>query len=225
MSNETYGNDTTWQPKYDDVVDFATNDTDYGIVPRPIAASELQPDWFDPDETAETITNALTEGWILRTPADVHIVTDCDECGTEWRTKYDRVAISMHSHDQMKGFNIPIDIVKFHSYWTAKLPEGYSALMTKPFGIHNEWFTPFSGCIDFDKFPTRTHAPTLFEARGSFKINAGTPTFQFIPFKRDDLIETAVARSATEEEIAELESDRDVDEEPKETTTDVKPLE
>lgn len=190
----------------DEAAVFATYDADYGIVPEPRPASEFVPEWVD-SSVPDSVLNALNEGWILRMYARAEINAEAEGQGVEWETNFDRDVVSLHAPGQMEGFSVPISITKFHSYWTVRLPDGYSALLTAPLSRPNPLFTPFSGCVDFDVFPTVTHCPNLFEERTHAVIPEGTPIFQCIPFERDSLPRTATTRTATDDELAEMEAE------------------
>lgn len=212
----------------DDTVVFSTYDDEYGIIPGPRPASEVVPDWYDDEAVDAPIADAINEGWVTRQPCRVEFNTEMKEDGTKdvhWAHKFSRTAISTHSPPQLGEFNIPIDIIKFHCYWTCHVPDGYSMLLIPPVNRINTMFTQFAGCIDFDVFPTITHCPTLLETTENIVVEPGVPLFQMIPFKRDDLLETATARAATDDEIGELE-DSDytrADREPNEITVESPP--
>ena len=220
----TYAGDVRDSMKrIDDTAIFSTYDRDYGIVPEPRPAREFRPTWYDEDLLDDSTVDALNEGWILRTPARVEINTT-DESSMEptYRWNFHREALSLHGLNQTGDMPLHVQVTKFHSYWMMALPDGYSALLLEPLGRGSPLFTPFSGVIDFDNFSTFTHAPSRLEGRFHEIIDEGQLIFQVIPFKRDDMIDTATIRTATEEEIEGMESGkppRDPDRDP--TTTDV----
>ena len=218
----TYGGDPQRiLPTLSDTIVFSTYDEDYGIVPEPVPSSETVPDWVDDIDVDDGIRAAIDEGWLIRTPASVQINTDG---GISSYDLFHRSTIGTHGLWQVGELSLPIDIVKFMSYWNVRLPDGYSALLTHPINRPNEIFTSFSGCVDFDVFPTFTHAPSVIREKGLFEVQGGTPIFQCIPFKRDDMIRTAVVREATEDELDELETPTEIETELPDTSVDVQQI-
>ena len=71
--------------------------------------------------------------------------------------------------------------------WTAKLPKGYSLLVTHPFNRNDLPFRTLTGIIDSDNFYHTLHGNKPFWIKKSFTgiIPVGTPMYQLIPFKRD----------------------------------------
>lgn len=208
-------------PDIEDKAEFRTYDKDFGLAPEPRPSGEFKPVWWDEDLPAP-MKDAINEGYLFRTPSNIDIDSTGEE--TNWRFAFHRDAVKTHESIQMEGLPIPFIIIKFMSYWTVWLPDGYSALFIEPTGRRRALFTPFNGVIDFDNFPTITHAPSLLEkAVKNKRIEAGTPTFQMIPFKREDMLKTATIREATQDELDEMNnSDYErADREPTETTVEV----
>jgi hypothetical protein len=95
--------------------------------------------------------------------------------------------------------------MKFINYWSMKVPDGYSALITNPLNRPGQPFTPFSGVVDLDNYFNNVNAPFMWTG-GEFEgvIDAGTPIVQVIPFERDSMLTDATARPMTEEEKLEV---------------------
>lgn len=189
---------------------FSVWDYHYGVVPEPRPSSEAIPEWAE-DGVDNGIQNALDEGWLIRSPASVRFNSVDGDEPVEWHDNFDMETIGIHYPDQMPTVPIPFNLIKFHSWWTLHLPDGYSALLTAPLGRMNTVFSPFSGVVDFDNFPTVTHIPTMWEDSVKLTIPEGTPIGQIIPFKRDDMITSSTVRDATPEELEELKNETESD--------------
>jgi hypothetical protein len=75
----------------------------------------------------------------------------------------------------------------WQSVWRARLPKGYSILITHPLNRLDLPFTTMTGIIDADEFYNSRVGNIPFFIHDSFNgiIPSGTPMFQMIPIKRD----------------------------------------
>jgi hypothetical protein len=179
-------------------------------IPIPKPASEYTPKWykdipmflgddgpvFDASETASNITvrgcgpfgDTFKMGWIQESWGDIYIKPD--PTNPDMPEHHFRRPMMGKARDRA-AFTIPAHFypVEFVLYtpWMAKLPEGYSMLVTSPMN-HMElpFFVP-SGIIDADKFFHTRFGNLPFYVYKGFKglIPMGTPMFQMIPIKRD----------------------------------------
>lgn len=69
--------------------------------------------------------------------------------------------------------------------WGAKMPRGYSMLITHPLNRHDLPFTTQSGLIDADKFWANGNIPFFIKEDFVGMIPKGTPFAQVIPIKRN----------------------------------------
>lgn len=128
--------------------------------------------------------DAITAGYILYTPVDVHITQENGRPYYSWAAGN---IIDFHPGDQAgehpaaNGFDYP----KWNNPWSIKTPKGYSVLITAP--MHRESvFTILDGIVDTDTFTRPVNFPfTLNDTKYEGMIPAGTPMAQIIPFKRE----------------------------------------
>ncbi|QRD99661.1 hypothetical protein VOLN27_34 [Halorubrum virus VOLN27B] len=216
------------EPEEDQLIEFVTEEELYGAIPEPIPANKVLPDWykqlgqyFNPSEQGSTnersniksstvkrcapFMEAMTMGWIIPLAAEVQFIAEGGYVEYKW--EFSREMVSNHDLEQVGGEMFPNHewpIMKFHNYWSMKVPDGYSALITNPMNRPGQPFTPFSGVVDIDNYFNEINAPFMWTG-GDFEgiFDAGTPIVQVIPFKRDSMITDAVARPMTEEEDLE----------------------
>lgn len=183
---------------------FNTDDDLYGAIPAPRPAPVVP---CDAEHVTEDADRAMELGWVLGTTASMEVVFDED--GLSAKHESDRTVFSTHGPEQHGDMPIPLMVSKFHSMWTVHLPEGYSALLTEPLNRPHEVFTPFSGVVDYDNFPTITHCPHRIDEHVRAYLEVGTPMFQAIPLHREGMPDEATVRVADEEEADELERNLD----------------
>jgi len=170
------------------------------VVEPPISAKKALPDWykkippFDSKNPQNTnlkmcmpFFDATTGGYIQRTWTDIHIKCEDDLVsytfaqGPTIMTAREKPSISLTNN------YYSIEFV-WQRQWSARLPRGYSLLITHP---HNRLDLPFktlSGLVDADSFYHTPVGNIPFFIEKSFEgiIPAGTPMYQMIPVKRDD---------------------------------------
>lgn len=201
-----------------DLIEFITEEELYDAIPEPVPATRSMPAWYVhleqrtegkglSDATVKRCApffDAMTRGWILRTPADVHFEVTENDVSTEW--KLDRTIIESHSPEQV-GHAFPDDepILKWNNYWAMKAPEGYSALFIPPLNRTERRFEPFAGVVDIDRYFNYINFPFRWTG-GTFEgtIPAGTPIVQMIPFKREEELTDGTTREMTDDELTDL---------------------
>jgi hypothetical protein len=185
-----------------------TNTLDIDII-APEPASKLLPDWyknhksyFDDvkapskytnDKTSATIKkcmpvfDSLSAGYILRTPAEIHVARPDNVALYTWPSILDFNLIDVQTANQFVGHpeSTGDSIPKLLNYWSIKTPKGYSCLFVPP--MHHE--TPIKilpGIVDTDKYSVPINFPFTFsDPNFTGFIPLGTPYVQIIPFKRD----------------------------------------
>jgi hypothetical protein len=205
----------------DGVVEFVCEPEDYGVIPEPQPANRVLPTWYKnlDGKMGEGIAKstvkrcapfleAMTRGWIIPLPAELEFKFDEESGDFSFHSGFDKEIMNTHNPRQMGGKSNPMTqmpILKFINYWSIKVPEGYSTLLTPPMNRHEPRFRAFSGVVDCDNYFNTINAPALWTG-GSWEgvIEAGTPVVQVIPFKRDNGITDAKIRSQTEKETDQI---------------------
>lgn len=200
-------------------IEFMIEEELYGAMLEPLPANDPQvlPEWYkglqDNGEGIREKTirrcmpsmEALTRGWIIRLPADVHIDASQNHFDAEW--DIDRQMVSSHSLDQLGGDAFPIDapVPKWELQWAMRTAPGYSTLVMPTLNRFDPRFQYFAGIIDSDEFVSRLRAPFVWTG-GPFTgtIPAGTPIIQVVPFERGSLGAVGTTRSMTAEDELEV---------------------
>jgi len=105
----------------------------------------------------------------------------------KWTT-FESVA-EVWSNAQVDNFQFSDDCsrvaFKYLHGWTIKTPPGWSCLFIHPIAYPNMPFKSITGIVDTDIFDGEINVP--FSIKNGFEgiIEAGTPMFQVIPFKRE----------------------------------------
>lgn len=162
-------------------------------------ASKYVPTWYKktPIVAEKTLTakrcvpilDALTSGYTLETPVDIH--WDYRKAETESPYWYDAKFqfVSVHYKAQTESFDLADNLdpqpYKWNNFWHIKLPKGYSAVFTHPINRTELPFVSFTGIVDADKHPLIINFPFFIQKEFVGVIPAGTPIIQFIPFKRE----------------------------------------
>ena len=150
------------------------------------------------NETTATIKrcmpvfDAISSGYMLKTPTDFYIVQKENENTGEIAPHYywpSGPGIEIHPRGQAEIYPLHLGskagIPKFVNDWIIETPPGYSCLFIPP--IHHDLpFTVFSGVVDTDKYHGPINFPFMLkDINYEGTIPAGTPMVQVIPFKRD----------------------------------------
>jgi hypothetical protein len=174
-------------------------------IDAPQPASKFIPEWYtDMDSyigkkkkpigenrTSATIKrcmpvfDAITSGYIITLPADVHVSIKEGNQFFEWAA-FNLVAFhSVHQAPKHPAIK-PYDYPKWMNPWSIKTPKGYSTLFVQPF--HRESvFTILPGIVDTDTCTAPVNFPmTINDPNFEGLIPKGTPIAQVIPFKRED---------------------------------------
>jgi hypothetical protein len=177
------------------------------LVQSPISAKQVMPEWYkkspafdlkNPIFSDGQISNtsikmcmpffdATTGGYIQKTWTDIHIAVK--DNAVIYHTALpptlmsNREKVSIDINDSY----YPIEYV-WQRQWTARLPKGYSLLITHPHNRLDLPFTTLSGLVDSDSY---YHAPIgniPFFIKNGFQgfIPTGTPMYQMIPVKREN---------------------------------------
>jgi hypothetical protein len=190
-----------------------------GAVAPPQPAGDILPDWYKklPAVDPEVVTvevwgvtvkrcmpflDALTSGWVLTLPAEVHCEVSADGQTVSHKHNMPFNLIDGHLGYQVKGSHWgETPPLKFNNVWTIKTPRGWSCLFVPLLNRQHKWFSAASGLVDTDVYHHPVNLPffMLPEAYGkSFTLAKGTPLVQVIPVKRSNF--RADIREATSQE-------------------------
>lgn len=183
-----------------------------GHLPEPLPARAALPDWLrQMPSTAYSDTHgsdirtvkqcppfvdAMTHGFVFTLPCDVHVrdgVFSWDwDLPQPAARMHPRAPLSFHVPAQVEGTPFHADdrvIVKFNSFWTVALPEGWSLFAMPPANRHDLPFQALSGLVDADRYHD---VGILFPAvwtQPDFEgvLAQGTPVVQCFPVHREPL--------------------------------------
>lgn len=131
--------------------------------------------------------DATTGGYIQKTWADIFI-----DIRDESVIYFNAISPDVMNHRTKKSIEVgdsyyPIEYI-WQRQWSAKLPKGYSLLITHPHNRLDLPFTTLSGLVDSDAFYHTAVGNIPFYIKKGFQglIPAGTPMYQMIPVKRDN---------------------------------------
>jgi hypothetical protein len=139
--------------------------------------------------------DALTSGYIVTLWADVQVRQVISEENGKpyprvtWRVNYPLGVFSQHGKSSEK-INPPLGysniVFKYQNTWIPRTPPGYSVLITQPFGYRDLPFCAIPAIVDSDKSQLEIIPPMWVRENFEGIVEAGTPLFQIIPFKRSD---------------------------------------
>jgi len=203
----------------DPVIDFMIQKELYGATADPYPASQNMPDWYK-NASSELSENhlggnnvascipffdSLTTGWIIPVPVDIEVSIRNGNMNFDWSSDikfvdaHSRETVTDHFPDEHK-----LALQIYHK-WAWSVPQGYSVLMTEPFNRMETRWKAMTGIVDADNYMGPVNGSLIwqdFEFEGI--IEAGTPLFQVIPFKRDGLITEGKVRPMDEEDQLEV---------------------
>lgn len=211
----------------DSVIEFMCSERNHGVIPEPIPANKVLPEWYRelaPRSTGSgerkglntstvkrcmPFLDALSMGWMLPLAAEVQFDAEDGQVNYGW--SFDENMVSNHDLQQVGGDMFPNSewpVMKFHNYWAIRVPDGYSLLVTNPLNRIEPRFQTFSGVVDADNYFNYINAPFMWTG-GEYHgvIEAGTPIVQVIPFKRDGIISDGIVRAMDDDEHDQLEKE------------------
>ncbi|GAB0115936.1 hypothetical protein [Acidisoma sp. 7E03] len=178
-------------------------------LPRPVPARQALPDWLRAmpreafsemhGEALRTVkhcppfVDAMSAGFVIPLPCDLMVADG--RITWNWTLPplaarhHPRAPISFHSPAQVEGtplWSADQVVVKFNSFWTVELPEGWSLFATHPANRLDLPFRLLSGLVDADRF---RDVPILFPALWvdpdfSGVLPRGTPVAQCLALPR-----------------------------------------
>lgn len=189
------------------------NDQYKRIAPEPTPVSVQIPEWYKNQpavmdnvkepingsfpltvKKCQAIFDAMTSGYILKTPCDIFIDTTKEIASIQVPQKLnfvEHVLLSGHPADQVS--HLPFDheqyvpnILRIHPLWLVGTEPGYSTLFTAPMHSEVSPITAVSAIVDTDAFYSDGHLSFYLKKGFNGIIKRGTPMVQIIPFKRED---------------------------------------
>lgn len=178
-------------------------------LPRPIPARQALPDWLRAmprhafsdmhGEAVRTVkhcppfVDAMSHGFVIPLPCDLHVADG--QIAWAWDLPplaaghHPRSPISFHHPAQVEDtplWSADQVIVKFNSFWTIELPDGFSLFAMHPANRTDLPFRLLSGLVDADRFhDVGVLFPALWlDAAFTGTIPRGTPIAQCIPVQR-----------------------------------------
>jgi hypothetical protein len=191
----------------------AMNKFDYDIQLKPYPASTNIPSWWR-DELPYTVSesnptgkkiivenstsnatfkkctpmlDAITSGYIIPLWTDVQVRIVDGEPVITWRTQ--RQVFLKHgeaSERVVPPTGYSNHVFKYLNTWMPKTPNGYSVLVTSPFGHRNLPLQAIPAIIDSDRSTLDIVPPMWLKDGFEGIIEKGTPMIQITPFKREN---------------------------------------
>jgi hypothetical protein len=180
------------------------------ILPKPVAARDCLPDWlremparapsdFHGQEVrtlkqCPPFVDAIASGFLMLLPCDIEV--DKGRFSWDWPLPpltidgHTRSPLSFHVAAQLVGspfFEPECPAIKFNSFWTIELDEGYSLLVTHPINRPDQPFRLLTGLVDCDRFnDVGIFFPALW-TKPDFvgRLTKGTPIAQCIAIHRE----------------------------------------
>jgi hypothetical protein len=170
------------------------------IVESPVSAKKIVPDWYKKSPAYNSkkpldiglkmcmpFFDATTGGYIQKTWTDIFIGLQDDalvyHSATPPPIMHHRDKVSVEISDSYYQAEYV-----WQRQWTARLPKGFSLLITHPHNRLDLPFTTLSGLVDSDSFYHTYIGNIPFFIKNGFQgfIPAGTPMYQMIPVKREN---------------------------------------
>ncbi len=194
-------------------IDFKCHPELAPILPRPVAAKLMLPEWFkrmpmkadDPvlEESLPTVkqcppvVDAMTAGFMIPLPCDVTYRDKRFEW--DWRefpidvpsVRALPMSAPLAHHHPTQATGSPLEgdgrlLIKFINFWTIRVPDGYSLLFTHPFNRTDLPFLTLTGVVDCDRYSEHfVHFPAAW-TDDAFEgvLPKGTPVVQVVPVER-----------------------------------------
>lgn len=133
--------------------------------------------------------DSLTMGYVAQLPVDITVFNGDSEDIKVVRWGSDHDPVGIRNVDQNVGLPTPEGHTAQHFVWKTfnilRTPPGYSCLITHPMNRFDLPFTTLSGIMDTDSVVMEGNLPFYIKKGFTGVIEAGTPMFQIIPFKRE----------------------------------------
>lgn len=191
-------------------IEFATSPSVWRVASPPYRAAKALPRWWQelqkelpsdgfPRHTIKACTpvfDALTAGYIIPLPFDLHVKARGDEILFTWRFAPD-VYIEQHPVEQVPIYG---GAWKLINPWVIKTEPGVSVMIVHPMHRPELPFHTLEAVVDTDTYHNNVNFPFRWTG-GDYDgvLRAGTPFAQVIPFRREPW--TMSAHAMTDEEL------------------------
>ncbi len=179
------------------------------LLPRPLAAQAAFPDWLRRmaprtlsdvhQRSIRTVkqcppfVDAMAYGFVVLLPCDVHVAAG--QFSWDWPLpalaldKHPRAPLSFHVPEQLEGSPLARGLqsaIKFNSFWTIELEEGWSLMVVHPINRDDLPFRLITGLVDADRFSdVGINFPAVWiEPDFTGILPRGTPIAQCYPVPR-----------------------------------------
>jgi hypothetical protein len=156
------------------------------------AASDLHGQEVRTVKHCPPFIDAMMQGFVMRLPCDVHV--EAGRLSWDWDipvpavAEHPRSPLSFHAEAQVAGTPLASgqSIIKFNSFWTVELEEGWSLLAMHPANRDDLPFRVVTGLVDADRF----HAVGIFfparwiDPAFEGTLPKGLPVVQCVPVPR-----------------------------------------
>jgi hypothetical protein len=181
------------------------------VIPIPVPAISVLPDWFkvmEPNITDSTthltgnsdlnltikkclpFRDALGLGYVFTLGMDLEVTLEPNGFPEiRWRQS-NYTSVGTHPIDQLPGIKIGEEFAPIAFKWmnevVVKTPKGTSLLVTHPLNRTELPFYTLSGVVETDSHDIPINFPFFLKKGFTGVLERGTPIAQVFPFKRDD---------------------------------------
>lgn len=191
------------------------------LLKTPYPAKNIIPDWYKESESfmgsdhlqvdgyatnaglkhCMSYLDAMVHGYVYELWTDVHVSNGENGIQISWTNTPDPIV----QRTKSLGAKIPRpaemnqDMFNWVLQWGAKVPKGYSLLMTHPLNRTDLPFYTLSGIVDSDNYMGEGKVPFFIKKDFTGIIPAGTPIVQIIPIKTDEVWKSEKAEHLMQE--------------------------
>lgn len=193
---------------------------------KPVLAKKYLPEWWrnfpsrngfmmEPTVTfrgCPAMQDLLATGWYIVLTKDVEVFHDTSGNRSTWQVidpeNNSHIGTPPHAQSQMhqdlhyatREDGVVQTAFKFKTGIGIITPPNYSIMMTDPFLFQHRDFSTWQGIMHTDYFNNALENCQVIcypKVENSFKIKAGTPIAQIIPYKREEWVASYTPRSVT----------------------------
>ncbi|MBC7711494.1 MAG: hypothetical protein H7203_15650 [Rhizobacter sp.] len=195
------------------------------LLPAPVLAKNALPDWLRTMapraasalhlrrirtvKQCPPFVDAMTHGFMILLPCDVNV--QGGQFSWDWPltglqlNNHPRAPLSFHVAEQIAGTPLARgsqSAIKFNSFWTIELPEGWSLMATHPINHDDLPFRLVTGMVDSDRFSdVGINFPAVWTKPDFVGVlKRGTPIAQCYPVLREPL--TLICETMSDEHRA-----------------------
>jgi len=137
------------------------------------------------------LIDTLTSGYILSTPADIHVAKANGTTNSPYLTwKVNWPLLDFQDPKTLGNYPPPYahnpNLFRWYVDWQLVTPKGYSLWVTHPSHRYDLPFTTLNGFVDTDTHPNHLFLPFFIREGFEGVIPKGTPIAQLLPIKREN---------------------------------------